>query len=127
MRALALAVALTMASPICPAAAQPRERATAQTGPAPELAGEWEGVLAIGPRKLPVLLHIGDTVTADSPTQNLFGLAGVADRKDGRWRFLFLSVNADYEVVLNKDGALEGTFNQEGQHYPVVMTRKPPP
>jgi hypothetical protein len=127
MRVLALAVALALAITIGPAAAQPGEGATARAGPAQELAGDWEGVLAIGPRKLPVLLHIGDTVTADSPTQNLFGLAGVADHKDGRWRFLFLSVNADYEVVLNKDGALEGTFNQQGQHYPVVMTRKPPP
>lgn len=100
--------------------------AGAQT-PAGELAGRWEGRVAVGSQTLRVVLNV-DAVggaTMDSPDQGVNGL-GVSglSLQGGVVRFSIPAAGGSYEGTLTDGGrTLNGALNQGGISLPLVLTR----
>lgn len=114
-----LAIVLAASATIAPVAAQQ---------PAPQLAGVWEGRLAVGAQSIRVVLRVDDTGAAvmDSPDQGALGIpvegltveAGVA-------RFGVAAVGGGFEGALSPDGeSLTGTLRQGAAAMPLVLTRR---
>lgn len=100
--------------------------AGAQT-PAGELAGRWEGRIAVGSQTLRVVLNV-DAVggaTMDSPDQGVNGL-GVSglSLQGGVVRFSIPAAGGSYEGTLTDGGrTLNGALTQGGTSLPLVLTR----
>ena len=94
------------------------------------IAGDWSGVLEVGPQKLPLVFHVhskGDRLTAtmDSPAQNGFGLPVEKAAFDGKTlRLEMTAIGAAYRGTLSEDAReLRGTFRQAGATFPLNLSR----
>lgn len=117
VRNIAVAAALALAAP---AAADPAVQ---------PFAGDWEGVLQAGPRKLRLELHVkneADQATAllDSLDQGISAPATGVKVEDGELGILFLPLGGELKGKLSADGkTLTGSWTQ-GSSLPLTLTRK---
>jgi pimeloyl-ACP methyl ester carboxylesterase len=94
------------------------------------LPGDWMGTLDAGPIKLRLVFHItenekGLAATLDSLDQNAKGLPVSSVTLNGAAVKLEMpQIGAVYEGQRSADGArIDGTFTQQGQRMPLVLTR----
>ena len=92
--------------------------------------GTWSGKLQNQVTELQLVFNIEKEDAAykgtmDSPSENVSGipLSNVAI-DDSKVTFEISRLKIKYEGVLNKDGALEGIFNQQGTKIPLVLSKK---
>lgn len=101
--------------------------AALQTAAAPQLAGQWDGVLSVGGQSLRIVLRVDPTGAAvvDSPDQGASGLPAVGPTLDGGVvRFSVPSVRGAFEGALSADGrTITGALTQGATAMPVVLTR----
>lgn len=97
--------------------------AAAQSAP-PEVAGDWKGQVDAATVTLPIVLHLGAAVTGDSPSENRFGIPGKLEKADGKYRVSF-ETGGVIEVILTKEGRLEGDFSKDGHTAPLTLEREP--
>jgi pimeloyl-ACP methyl ester carboxylesterase len=108
---------LLMPSLVCAAAAQNLEA----------IRGDWNGRIA---GRLPIIFHLGDKVTLDSPDQNAFGMPANLNISDGKVVISIGAAGPRFEGELSANGqSLSGLFHQAGQSIPLVLSRgsKVPP
>lgn len=98
-----------------------------------QLAGDWQGMLQIGPAQLQLVLHVvGDSATGyrgtlDSPDQNAMGMTldGIS-LAQSRLSFVLPQVGGAYEGTYNEGaGVFVGLWSQGGQSWPLELARKP--
>ncbi|RZJ04190.1 MAG: alpha/beta hydrolase [Brevundimonas sp.] len=101
--------------------------AALQAAPAPQLAGQWDGVLSVGGQSLRIVLRVDPTGAAvvDSPDQGASGIPAVGPTVEGGVvRFSVPAVRAAFEGVLAEDGrSITGALTQGPASMPVVLTR----
>ena len=95
-----------------------------------DITGDWNGALKVGGMQLRLVFHItktdaGLTATMDSPDQ---GAKGIPMSK-ATFENQVLTVELDaakiqYTGTLDNKEVVTGTFNQAGQSFPLVLTRK---
>lgn len=112
MRAMILGVALAFAA------------GTAGAQPETSLTGEWHGEVTAGKEQLPIILHLGQQVSSDSPSERLFGDPGKLEQAGDKLKVTFQSGGA-FEGALGKDGKLAGTFSKGRFSAPIVLVRQP--
>lgn len=94
--------------------------------------GDWYGNLSISGIHLRIVLHISDSnsiysSTMDSPDQGAYGIAMDSTTFNGVEIFIqSKQIGATYTGVLN-DSNLTGTFVQNGNSLPLVLSRKEVP
>ena len=88
--------------------------AVAQTKPPAELVGDWKGDLEREQGPLPIVVHIGDHVTFDSPAQKAFGLVGVYSMNGANYRIDIPTAGLTYEGRLSDAQTLDGVLYQGG-------------
>ena len=90
--------------------------AALQAAPAPQLAGQWNGVLSVGGQSLRIVLRVDPTGAAvvDSPDQGASGIPAVGPTVEGGVvRFSVPAVRAAFEGVLAEDGrSITGALTQ---------------
>ena len=96
--------------------------AAAQPAPA-EVKGDWQGAISVEGRALPIVVHLGDEITGDSPAEDRYGIAGKLETAGGKYKVSFISGSV-IEVAL-KDGKLEGVLTSGQLSAPLVLERKP--
>jgi hypothetical protein len=86
------------------------------------LEGEWRGTLSQW--NLPIVLHVESSAvgSADSPSQNAFGIPLRYTVTNNRLLIEILSVAAIFTSSIN-DSQMLGTFNQNGQNVRLVLTK----
>jgi uncharacterized protein len=83
--------------------------------------GDWNGRIA---GRLPIIFHLGEQVTLDSPDQNAFGLPAALSMVDGKVVISVGTVGARFEGELSANGqSLSGLFHQSGQRLPLTLSR----
>ncbi|WP_282042740.1 alpha/beta hydrolase family protein [Winogradskyella flava] len=95
-----------------------------------DFSGTWSGKLQNQLTELQLAFNIEKQDAAykgtmDSPSENISGIPlsnAVID--DSKVTFEISRLKIKYEGVLNKDGALEGVFNQQGAKIPLVLSKK---
>ncbi|WP_332677691.1 alpha/beta hydrolase family protein [Brevundimonas sp.] len=101
--------------------------AALQAAAAPQLAGQWEGVLSVGGQSLRIVLRVDPTGAAvvDSPDQGANGIpADGPTLEGGVVRFSVPAVRASFEGALSADGGtITGALTQGPAAMPVVLTR----
>lgn len=96
--------------------------------PAPQLAGVWEGRIAVGGQSIRVVFRVADDGSAvmDSPDQGALGIP--ADRpvlEGGVVRIGVPAVGGRFEGALAEDGqALTGALHQGAAVMPLILTRQ---
>lgn len=103
-------------------------QAVAQTpAPAPELAGQWSGVLSAGGQNLRIVLRVDAAGAAvlDSPDQGVSGIPAIGPTLEGGVvRFSIPAVRGAFEGALSGDGrTITGVLTQGAAAMPVVLTR----
>jgi len=85
------------------------------------VAGDWTGALG---GRLPLILHLGEdqTGTADSPSQNAFGMPLTYQRDGTRLVVSIPAVRATYTAA-TLGTELSGAFSQNGDATPLILTR----
>jgi hypothetical protein len=111
-------LSLTVAAAVSMAGAQ---------APAGELAGRWEGRIAVGAQSLRIVLNV-DAVggaTIDSPDQGVNGLAvSGLTLQGGVVRFAIPAAGGSFEGTVADGGrTLNGALTQGGATLPLVLTR----
>jgi pimeloyl-ACP methyl ester carboxylesterase len=101
--------------------------AALQAAAAPQLAGQWDGVLSVGGQSLRIVLRVDATGAAvvDSPDQGANGIPAVGPTLEGGVvRFSVPAVRASFEGALAADGrTITGALTQGPATMPVVLTR----
>lgn len=101
--------------------------AAMQAASAPQLAGQWDGVLSVGGQRLRIVLRVDPAGSAvvDSPDQGANGIPAVGPTlESGVVRFSVPAVRAAFEGVLSADGrTISGALTQGGAAMPVVLSR----
>lgn len=101
--------------------------AALQAAAAPQLAGQWDGVLSVGGQSLRIVLRVdaAGAAVVDSPDQGANGIPAVGPTlEDGVVRFSVPAVHAAFEGALSGDGrSITGALTQGGTAMPVVLTR----
>jgi hypothetical protein len=98
-----------------------------------QLAGDWQGMLQIGPAQLQLILRVsGDSATGyrgtlDSPDQNAMGMTlGDVSLAQSRLSFTLPQVGGSYEGTYNEGaGVFVGLWSQGGQSLPLELARRP--
>lgn len=90
--------------------------------------GDWKGVLAAGPQKLALVLHIktanGETnAVLDIPDQGATLNAGAVKLADGKINILFLQAMAEITGDLSPDGKTLNARWVQGLQLPVTLTK----
>ena len=101
--------------------------AALQAAAAPQLAGQWDGVLSVGGQSLRIVLRVdaAGAAVVDSPDQGANGIPAVGPTLEGGVvRFSVPAVHAAFEGALSADGrSITGALTQGGTAMPVVLTR----
>lgn len=101
--------------------------AALQAAAAPQLAGQWDGVLSVSGQSLRIVLRIDATGAAvvDSPDQGANGIPVVGPTLEGGVvRFSVPAVGGGFDGALSGDGrTITGVLTQGGLGMPVVLTR----
>jgi pimeloyl-ACP methyl ester carboxylesterase len=102
----------------------------AKTAKASDLAGDWQGTLAVGAINLRIVFHIksadeGLHATLDSPDQSAYGLpVSSVELKDGTVKLDSQKVRATFEGTLSSDlSTLTGTWAQGAGSLPLTLKR----
>lgn len=86
-------------------------------------AGDWRGVMKLGPIELRVAMHLGAVSTFDSPDQGAFGLPSQFTR-DGRKLTVTIDKVGTFAGEISEDGmTLSGVFTQGRTSTPVTFER----
>jgi hypothetical protein len=93
---------------------------------APELAGDWQGEITLGDQTVPVVLHFGQAVTADSPAEQRFGIAATLEHTGGVYKVTFVS-GSELDLQLTPEGELKGSWSKDNLTAPLVLKRKAAP
>ena len=96
--------------------------AAAQAPAAGEVAGDWQGYVKVRDQSLPLVFHLGDEVTGDSPAEARYGIKGELQLQDGKYRISFIS-GGTFEGEL-KAGKLDGTYTRGALVVPLVLERQ---
>lgn len=92
------------------------------------LVGTWLGTLAVPGGSLLLALHVRNdgsnmSATFDSPYQRGFGIpVSSVGSSDGTFTFALKNINASY-IGKIEPSAIEGTFTQNGQSFPLKLAR----
>lgn len=101
--------------------------AALQATAAPQLAGQWDGVLSVGGQSLRIVLRVdaAGAAVVDSPDQGASGIPAVGPTLEGGVvRFSVPAVHAAFEGALSDDGrTITGALTQGAAAMPVVLTR----
>lgn len=96
---------------------------------AQNLTGDWYAKLNLGAGSLPIVFHVHSPkknkyeVTLDSPSQKAYGMtASKVKIKKGKIDIEINSIGASFSGQL-VDSAIEGTFQQMGRSFPLVLSR----
>ena len=96
----------------------------AQAQTAQSVDGDWTGVVHTGALDLRIVLHLGQTVTFDSPDQNATGLPGSMTREGARVFIESPPLQARFNLDLSADGgSLTGALVQGGATMPAEFHR----
>ena len=96
---------------------------------AQDISGEWSGILKVQGSELRLVLHLTKTVvgygaTLDSPDQGAKGFpVGSVDFTNNTLKLSMTGLNAEYSGTLGADNIFKGTFNQNGQSFPLELSR----
>ncbi|HET7732223.1 MAG TPA: alpha/beta hydrolase, partial [Paludibacter sp.] len=102
----------------------------ALTTSAQDITGEWNGALKIQSMQLRIVFHVtktetGYTATMDSPDQGAKGIPMSNATYENQTLTLELAaVKINYSGTFDNKETVTGTFNQAGQSFPLVLTRK---
>lgn len=110
--ALALTAGATAAQPVAPAQ--------------PTVSGVWQGQVKVDKDQLPLIFHLGDKVTGDSPAERLFDDPGKLEQAGDKYK-VTLQSGGEFEGALGKDGKLTGTFSKGSFSAPLVLERQAAP
>jgi hypothetical protein len=90
--------------------------------PSPDMSGEWRGVLQAP--SLPLVFHInvGGASTADSPSQNSYGMLANVTANANDVQIDIPSVGASFHGTL-QNTRINGSFSQKGTTLPVALAR----
>ncbi len=100
----------------------------AQVQPTTSLVGTWSGKLNVGALSLSLVLHLEQadgyvTATIDSPDQGAKGIGAYKEfLSDDSIALKIDMLGVRYRARL-EDGKLQGTFSQNGQSIPLILTR----
>lgn len=101
--------------------------AALQAAAAPQLGGQWDGVLSVGGQSLRIVLRVDPTGAAvvDSPDQGTNGIQAVGPTVEGGVvRFSVPAVRAAFEGALSEDGRkMTGILTQGPAAMPLVLVR----
>jgi pimeloyl-ACP methyl ester carboxylesterase len=104
--------------------------AVAKTAKPSDLAGDWQGTLALGAMNLRIVFHIknaddGFHATLDSPDQSAYGLpVSSVQLKEGAVKVESQKVNGVFEGTLSSDlSTLTGTWTQGAGSLPLTLKR----
>jgi uncharacterized protein len=95
-----------------------------------DITGEWNGALKVGGMQLRLVFHItktdkGYSATMDSPDQGAKGIPmSKATFENSKLTVQMDAAKIEYTGNLDNTGVVTGTFNQAGQSFPMVLTRK---
>jgi fermentation-respiration switch protein FrsA (DUF1100 family) len=95
-----------------------------------EVTGDWYGTLKVQSMQLRLVFHIsktdaGFTATMDSPDQGAKDIPLSKATFENQVLSLELNVaKIQYTGTLDNNGSVNGTFNQAGQSFPLVLSRK---
>ncbi|HEY6913852.1 MAG TPA: alpha/beta hydrolase, partial [Paludibacter sp.] len=102
----------------------------ALTASAQDITGEWNGALKIQSMQLRIVFHVtktetGYTATMDSPDQGAKGIPMSKATYENQTLTLELAAaRINYSGTFDNEEKVTGTFNQAGQSFPLVLTRK---
>ena len=96
-----------------------------QAAPA-AVTGVWQGSVKAGGDQLPIIIHLGETVSGDSPAERLFGDPGKLEQAGEKLKVTFQS-GGEFDGALGKDGKLAGTFSKGGFSAPLVLEKRAAP
>jgi uncharacterized protein len=86
-------------------------------------AGDWHGTLQVGPAKLRLAMHLGETSTFDSLDQGALGIPATL-KKDGRRITLTIAQIGVFDGVLSEDGkTITGALQQGPATMPLSFER----
>lgn len=95
-----------------------------------EITGDWNGALNVQGMQLHLVFHItktgtGFSATMDSPDQGAKGIPMSKVTFENRVLTVEMAAaNIQYSGTLDNAGVVTGTFNQAGQSFSLVLTRK---
>src|SRR4051794_12436814 len=88
-----------------------------------DLAGDWQGQMKVHQEMLPIIIHLGNQVTGDSPAERLFGVPGKLEQSGDKLT-VTLQTGGVFEGALTKAGKLEGAYTRGDLTVPVVLERQ---
>jgi hypothetical protein len=97
---------------------------------AQDITGDWNGALKVGGMQLRLVFHItktdvGYAATMDSPDQGAKGIPMTKATFDNQTLLIeYTAARIQYSGTLDNAGMVNGTFNQAGQSFPMVLARK---
>lgn len=95
-----------------------------------EITGDWNGALKVGGMQLRLVFHItktdaGYSATMDSPDQGAKGIPMSKVTYENQILSVEMAAaNINYNGTFDNKETVTGTFNQGGQSFPLVLTRK---
>jgi len=95
-----------------------------------EIAGDWNGALKVGGMQLRLVFHItktdaGYSATMDSPDQGAKGIPMSKTTYENQVLTVEMAAaKINYSGTFDNKETVTGTFNQGGQSFPLVLTRK---
>jgi uncharacterized protein len=96
-----------------------------------DITGDWNGALKVQGTQLRIVFHVtkadaGYTATMDSPDQGAKGIPMSKATYENQVLTLELAAaRINYSGTFDNKETVTGTFNQAGQSFPLVLTRKP--
>jgi hypothetical protein len=120
MRAIILGAVLALG-----AGTAPLDVSWGQAAPA-TVTGVWQGSVKAGGDQLPIIIHLGEKVSGDSPAERLFGDPGKLEQAGEKLKVTFQS-GGEFEGALGKDGKLAGTFSKGNFSAPLVLEKQAEP
>jgi len=132
IRITAAAALLGMLTILSPSILTADDSGTAAAATEAELAGDWQGTLAVGDARLRLVFHLKESgdgtleATLDSPDQGATGIPVESVAVEGDSVTLDVrAIGAIYagELTANR-GAIEGEWRQSGMTFPLTVERK---
>ena len=96
---------------------------------AQDISGKWSGILKVQGIQLRIVFNItqtenGYSSTMDSPDQGATGIPVTSTGyEDSLLKLKLSNLGIKYEGTLNKENAFVGTFTQNGQSFPLTLTK----
>jgi uncharacterized protein len=100
------------------------------TGFAQDITGQWNGVLKIQGTQLGLIFNISKTengfnATMDSPDQGAKGIPVTTTSFDSSTlKIALINAKIEYEGILGKDHIIVGNFKQNGQTFPMNLSKE---